>query len=93
MSTHADNSAPDDRPKSRVKPHQLAIGLGVGVALFTIVSGILPQITDWHNDNAVHRVVLVNNTGTLQVALYTVIPVMIVWGSIAFAHRMKKRER
>ena len=27
MSTHAHSSAPDDAPKPRVKPHQLAIGL------------------------------------------------------------------
>ena len=93
MSTHADNSAPDDRPPSRVKPHQLAIGLGVAIALFTIVSGVIPQITGWHNDNDVHRVVFVGIPGPLQIVFYTVIPVMIVWGAIAFANRMKNWER
>jgi Fe-S oxidoreductase/nitrate reductase gamma subunit len=93
MSTHADHRAPDDRPPSRVKPHQLAIGLGVAIALFTVVSGILPQITDWHNDNAVHRAVFVNIPGPLQVAFYAVIPVMIVWGALMFANRMRNWER
>ncbi len=46
MSAHADSNADatDDVPK-RVKPHQIAIALGIGVGLFTLVSGILPQIT------------------------------------------------
>jgi hypothetical protein len=93
MTTHADQPTPEDRPPSRVKPHQLAIGLGVGIALFTVVSGILPQITDWHNDNAIHRAVFVNIPGPLQIAFYTVIPIMIVWGAVMFANRMKNWER
>ena len=93
MSTQADNSAPDERPQSRVKPYQLAIGLGVGIAVFTILSGIVPLITNWHDENEVHRVVFVNIPGPLQAAFYTIIPVMIVWGSVMFANRMKNWER
>ena len=55
MSTHADTDAPaarSGRRKGRLRPHHLAIGLGVGIAVFTVVSGILPLITDWHNENA-----------------------------------------
>ena len=40
-----------------------------------------PLITDWHNENDVHREVFVNIPGPLQVAFYTVIPVMLVWGA------------
>ena len=67
--------------------------LGIGVGLFTLVSGILPQITDWHNENEVHRVVFVDIPGPLQVVFYTVIPVMIIWGGFMFANRMKNWER
>ena len=42
--SHADD-ATDDAPK-RFKPHQIAIALGIGVGLFTLVSGVLPQITE-----------------------------------------------
>src|SRR5690606_25600238 len=73
--------------------HHLAIGLGIGIAVFTAISGIVPQITGWHNDNAIHREVFGNVPGPLQVAFYTVIPVLIVWGAFQFANRMKNWER
>ena len=56
--------------------------LGIGVGLFTLVSGVLPQITDWHNENDVHRVVFVDIPGPMQIMFYTVIPVMIIWGAL-----------
>lgn len=80
-------------PQRGIRPHHLAIGLGFGVAAFTVVSGILPLITGWHNENERHREVFVNIPGPLKLAFYTVIPVMIVWGSIQFANRMKNWER
>ena len=96
MTTHAEPDAPDteaatdpDTRAARLRPHHVAIGLGVGIALFTVASGIVPQITDWHNENAVHREVFVNVPGALQVAFYTVIPIMLVWGAFRFADRMK----
>ena len=64
-----------------------------GIAVFTVISGIVPQITGWHNDNAIHRTVFVNVPDALVVAFYTIIPVMLVWGSIQFANRMKNWER
>ena len=89
--SHADD-ATDDAPK-RVKPHQIAIALGIGVGLFTLVSGVLPQITKWENHNEVHREVFIDIPGPLQLAFYTVIPVMIIWGGFMFANRMKNWER
>jgi Fe-S oxidoreductase/nitrate reductase gamma subunit len=91
MSTAVETSS--DAPAKRVKPHQLALVLGVAVGLFTLISGILPQITGWENDNAVHRTVFGNIPGPLQIAFYTVMPVMIIWGAVMFSHRMKNWER
>ena len=79
--------------KTGFKPHHLAIGLGVGIGVFTVISGILPQITDWHNDNAVHREVFGGIPGPLQIAFYTIIPVLLIWGAFRFADRMKNWER
>ena len=78
---------------SGFKPHHLALGLGIGVAVFTAISGIVPLITGWHNDNAIHREVFGNVPGPLKVAFYTLIPVMLVWGAFQFANRMKNWER
>ncbi|MFZ9042207.1 MAG: 4Fe-4S dicluster domain-containing protein, partial [Ilumatobacteraceae bacterium] len=91
MSTHAD---PHDAPANkRLKPHHLAIGLGVGIALFTAVSGVVPQITGWENDNDIHRTVFGNVPGPIKIAFYTVIPVFLVWGAFQFANRIKNWER
>ena len=50
MSTHTDSSPPDSGTGGkRFKPHQLVIGIGCFMGLFTLVSGILPQITKWHD--------------------------------------------
>ena len=42
MSAHPESAANPGEPK-RIKPHHLAIGLGVGIAVFTAVSGIVPR--------------------------------------------------
>ncbi len=91
MSTHAETT--DEPASKRIKPHQLALGLGIGIAAFTAISGIIPLITGWHNENAIHREVFGNVPGPLKVAFYTVIPVMLVWGAFQFSNRMKNWER
>ena len=97
MSTQVDQPATssDDTPKppARVKPHQVVLVVGVAVGLFTLLSGILPQITGWKNDNPVHRTVFVNIPGPIQIAFYTLMPVAIIWTAIMFSNRMKNWER
>ena len=94
MSTHSDlPAAATDSGKKRLKPHQLVIGIGIFMGLFTLVSGILPQITKWHSTKSPSREVFDGIPGALQVAFYTVIPVMLVWGAMAFADRVRNWER
>ena len=93
MSTQDDTPPAAASGPGRIRPHQLAIGLGIGIAVFTVMSGILPQITGWENDNAIHRTVFVNVPDPLVVVFYTVVPLMLVWGAFQFANRMKNWER
>jgi Fe-S oxidoreductase/predicted flap endonuclease-1-like 5' DNA nuclease/nitrate reductase gamma subunit len=93
MSTHDDTPSATTSGPGRIKPHQLALGLGIGMAVFTAISGIVPQITGWENDNAIHRTVFVNVPDPLVVAFYTVIPLMLIWGALQFSNRMKNWER
>ncbi len=92
MSTH-DSPAPVDKGPKRIKPHQLVIGIGIFMGVFTLVSGVLPQITKWHGEKAPAREVFEGIPGPLQVAFYTVIPVMLIWGAFAFADRVRNWER
>jgi Fe-S oxidoreductase/nitrate reductase gamma subunit len=69
------------------------IGIGCFMGLFTLVSGIVPQITKWHDKHSPSREVFGGIPGALQVAFYTVIPVMLVWGAIVFADRVRNWER
>ncbi len=94
MSTHSDPLPPTPgNARKRIKPHQLVIGIGCFMGLFTLVSGILPQLTKWRDRKSPSREVFSGIPGALQVAFYTVIPVMLVWGAIAFADRVRNWER
>ena len=93
MSTHASPDASPDQGPKRIKPYQIVIGIGVFMGLFTLVSGILPQFTKWHTEKTPSRIVFGGIPGALQVAFYTVIPIMLVWGAIAFANRVRNWER
>ncbi|MFM9084201.1 MAG: iron-sulfur protein, partial [Actinomycetota bacterium] len=91
MST--ETSAPPSTGPKRLKPYQISIALGVGIGLFTLVSGILPNFTKWESDSEIHRKVFGGIPGPLKVAFYTVIPVMLIWGSFRFADRIRNWER
>ena len=78
---------------SRLKPHHLVIALGTGIAVFTAVSGVVPSITDWHDDSSVQREVFDNIPTSIKLAFYTVIPLLLVYGAYMFAMRVKNWER
>ncbi len=95
MSAHTTDPATDEAaagPK-RFKPHQLVIAIGIFMGVFTLLSGLIPQFTKWHGTKAVAREVFEGIPGPLQVAFYTVIPVLLVWGAFAFAERVRNWER
>ncbi len=94
MTTHSEHSPPaSENTAKRIRPHQIVVGIGCFIGLFTLVSGILPQITNWHDKKSPSREVFGGIPGALQVAFYTVIPVMLVWGAIVFADRVRNWER
>ena len=71
MSTDTDSSSDAEK---RFKPHQISLVIGLAIGTITVVSGIIPQITGWENENGVHRTVFGNIPGPLQIAFYSVIP-------------------
>jgi len=93
MGTHADTPAEAPAGPRRLKPYQLSIVIGTFVAVFTMVSGVVPLITGWHNESPIHREVFGGIPGPVKLAFYTLIPVMILWGSFRFADRVRNWER
>ena len=79
--------------KKRLRPYQISVALGIGIGTFTIISGVIPQFTKWESDSTVHRTVFGGIPGALQVAFYSVIPMLLVWGSFRFADRVRNWER
>ena len=79
--------------KSRVKPHHLAIALGALFATITLVSGITATLAQWHDDSDVQREVFGNIPGAWKLVFYTVLPVLILYGSVLFSQRVRNWER
>ena len=79
--------------RNGLKPYQLSIALGIGIASFTMISGIIPHLVHWHNDSPIHREVFEGIPGYLQIAFYTIIPALLVFGSFQFANRIRNWER
>ncbi|CAN5209497.1 heterodisulfide reductase-related iron-sulfur binding cluster [soil metagenome] len=77
----------------RIKPHHLVIGLGAAIALFTALSGVTSTLTGWHDDAEVQREVFVNIPGGVKLAFYTVTPIVILYGGVMFAMRVKNWQR
>ncbi|MEY4024524.1 MAG: hypothetical protein RL438_37 [Actinomycetota bacterium] len=93
MNTTTASSETTAVKRKGLKPYQLSIALGVGIATFTMVSGVIPHLVHWHNDSPIQREVFEGIPGYLQIAFYTIIPALLVWGSLQFADRIRNWER
>ncbi|MCO5329739.1 MAG: heterodisulfide reductase-related iron-sulfur binding cluster [Ilumatobacteraceae bacterium] len=96
MSTHSSTSeAGTEKPGKPWyrTPHKLVWAVGIFMGLFTVASGIIPQFTHWHGTKEPAREVFDGIPGALQVAFYTVIPVLLIWGAFEFAKRVQNWER
>ncbi|MCU0267876.1 MAG: heterodisulfide reductase-related iron-sulfur binding cluster [Acidimicrobiales bacterium] len=88
--TEADQS---EKPARRVKPHQLVIGLGVGFAIVTLLSGIAATVFQQHDESEITREVFGEIPGVFKAVFYILIPVLIVYGAIQFSNRTRNWER
>ncbi|HUS61375.1 MAG TPA: respiratory nitrate reductase subunit gamma, partial [Acidimicrobiales bacterium] len=80
-----------DRP--RLKPSQVTLLVGVGLALVTAASGVIAAVAQQHDDSAVTREVFQNIPSAMRVVFYTVVPVLFLAGSWLFSQRVQNWER
>jgi Fe-S oxidoreductase len=84
----------DEAPKSRrISGYHIALGIGIAFALITAASGILGAALDWHDDSPESREVFGNIPGSLELAFYVVLVVLILAGAVQFANRVKNWQR
>ena len=75
--------------KPSKRPHHAIIGLGVLIALFTAASGVVASIAQIHDDSPIKREVFENIPGSIKFTFYVVIPIVLIYGSVLFANRVK----
>ncbi len=79
---------------SRPKPHQLVVIVGALLAFVLVpVSGILPRITEWHDDDPVHRPDFINVPDPVYWMFYAVIAVALFACAWLIAQRVRNYER
>ena len=77
----------------RIKPHQLALGLGVVIAVVTVASGIAGAWLQFHDESPATREVFENIPSPLRLAFYTAVPIVLLYGAVLFSQRMRNWER
>jgi Fe-S oxidoreductase/nitrate reductase gamma subunit len=81
------------RPSRRLKPSQLALVIGVGMALVTAGSGIVAALAQEHDDSPVQREVFLNIPGPVRALFYTTLTVLFLAVAWLFSKRMENWER
>ncbi|MFM7068512.1 MAG: heterodisulfide reductase-related iron-sulfur binding cluster [Actinomycetes bacterium] len=78
----------------RLQPPQIAIVVGVGIALIVALSGVAAGLVFKFEDaSPVKREVFEGIPGWIKLAFYTVIPVMFIYGAVMFSYRMRNWQR
>jgi hypothetical protein len=87
--------AMSDRPRTRapLKPSQLILVLGVLAALISVASGIVGAVEGWYDKSRVGRPVFLDVPDPLQVAFYTLLPLLILWAAWQLSLRARNWER
>jgi Fe-S oxidoreductase/nitrate reductase gamma subunit len=79
--------------RSRLKPSQLALGIGLVFALVTIASWVSSTVFEFEDESPVSRHVFGNIPDAWQLAFYTVLPILFVWGAWNFSLRVRNWQR
>jgi len=77
----------------RLRPHQIAIVVGIVIALTVALSGIFTTLTGWTDDAEVTRKVFGFIPGPIKAAFYTVTPVLFIYGAVMFANWIRNWQR
>ncbi|MFI5054391.1 MAG: iron-sulfur protein, partial [Acidimicrobiia bacterium] len=75
------------------KPHQFVLAVGALVALFTLVSGIAPRITEWSEGSPISRVPFGDVPDAMYWAFYVTAATMLFVCAWLVSQRVRNYER
>ena len=81
------------RRRSRPAPSQVAMGIGVAFSVITVGSWLSSTIFGFEDDSPVSRHVFGDIPDAWQVAFYTVLPILLLWGAYNFSLRVRNWQR
>ncbi|MBW8825412.1 MAG: respiratory nitrate reductase subunit gamma [Acidobacteria bacterium] len=91
---HQTEPAGDTAPRRRlISPQAIALGVGIAFAVITIGSGIAGAVFDFHDSSPVSRHVFGDIPDAWEVAFYSVLPVLLVYGAYNFSLRVRNWQR
>jgi len=77
----------------RPRPQQLVLAFGLAIFVVSVVSGIVPRITEWEDDSPVTRQTFGNVPDPLYWAFYAAVPVMLFVTAWLVALRVRNYQR
>jgi len=84
----------DADAKRGFRPNHMIIGLWVGVAVITVLSGIAASIFEFHHeDDAITREVFANIPTAVKAMFYTLVPVLLIYVGFQLSFRVKNWQR
>jgi Fe-S oxidoreductase len=86
-------AAADGANRTPLRASQLWLGVGLTIAIVTVLSGVAASIFQFHDDSEIQREVFVNVPGSFKLAFYTLIPLLLFWGSLQLSYRVRNWER
>jgi Fe-S oxidoreductase/nitrate reductase gamma subunit len=93
MSTPDNGAEAEAPPARRIKAPQIVVGIGVGLAVVTVVSGIASAVFHFESESDIHREVFGNIPDFWKVIFYILLPVVFVYGAVLFSQRAKNWNR
>ncbi len=89
----ADETATGGQSRTPFRASQLWLGVGLAIAGVTVLSGLAAYVFNFSDDSEIQRKVFVNIPGSFKLAFYTILPVLLVWGSLQMSYRVRNWER
>jgi Fe-S oxidoreductase/nitrate reductase gamma subunit len=81
------------KPTRLPRPHQVVFALGIAMFFFVLLSGIMPVITQWHDNSPVQREVFTDLPNAMKVVFYFVVATMLLVVAWLASLRVRNYER